>query len=142
MINERKIAAAVDVWAALHRDELVRDISRLIAVRSVSQPGEGGYALGTGCHPAAETLQALAREYGFPTENDDDYAVSVFQPGTEGKRELGMLGHIDVVPEGDGWQYDPFCAIEKNGWLIGRYTESLEKKFDFKDARPWRSFFD
>lgn len=28
-----------------------------------------------------------------------------------------------------------------NGWLIGRYTASLEKKFDFTDARPWREFF-
>jgi len=120
MINERKIAAEVDVWAALHRDELLHDLKELIAIRSVAQPGEGGYALGTGCHLAAEKLQELARKYGFASENDDDYAVSVLLPGSATTRELGILGHIDVVPEGEGWQHDPFCAIEKNGWLIGR----------------------
>lgn len=120
MINERKVAAAVDVWAALHRDELVRDLSELISIRSVAQIGEGGYALGTGCHLAAQKMQELASRYGFSSENDEDYAVSVLLPGSEGGRELGILGHIDVVPEGEGWKYDPFGATEKDGWLIGR----------------------
>ena len=119
-MNERKIAAEVDVWAALHREELVRDLKELIAIRSVAVPGEGGYAIGTGCHLAAEKMQELAKRYGFAAENDDDYAVSVLLPGSEGKRELGILGHIDVVPEGDGWQHSPFEAVEKDGWLIGR----------------------
>jgi len=120
MINERKIASAVDVWAALHREELVRDLKELIAIRSVAECGEGGYALGTGCHLAAEKLKETAVRYGFETENDDDYTLSVLLPGSEGKRELGILGHIDVVPEGVGWQQDPFHAVEKDGWLIGR----------------------
>ena len=120
MINERKIAAEVDVWAALHRDELLGDLKEMVAIRSVAEPGEGGYALGTGCHLAAEKLQELARKYGFASENDEDYTVSVLLPGSEGNCELGILGHIDVVPKGEGWQHDPFQAVEKDGWLIGR----------------------
>ena len=65
MINERKIAAEVDVWAALHRNELLGDLKEMVAIRSVAEPSEGGYALGTGCHLAAEKLQELARKYGF-----------------------------------------------------------------------------
>lgn len=33
---------------------------------------------------------------------------------------LGFLGHSDVVPAGDGWQVDPFSAIQKDGYLYGR----------------------
>ncbi|MBE6969004.1 MAG: hypothetical protein E7442_02625 [Ruminococcaceae bacterium] len=29
-----------------------------------------------------------------------------------------------------------------NGWLIGRYTESFDKKFVFRDACPWRKNFE
>ena len=46
------------------------------------------------------------------------------------------FGHFEGVKVGT-----VVCTL-LNGWLIGRYTESLEKKFDFKDARPLRSFFD
>ena len=32
------------------------------------------------------------------------------------------------------------CALV-NGWLIGRCSALLERSFDFKDALPWRPFF-
>jgi len=117
--NEKKIAATVDVWAALHREELVRDISRLIAVKSVCDYGGDGYPMGKGCHEAAEYMTELGRQYGFHSEHDD-YCVSILHPGTEGKHELGLLCHLDVVPEGSGWKHDPWQAVEKDGWLIGR----------------------
>jgi succinyl-diaminopimelate desuccinylase len=33
---------------------------------------------------------------------------------------LGFLGHSDVVPAGDGWDVDPFAAVQQDGYLIGR----------------------
>ena len=120
MIQVRKIAQAVDVWAALHRQELVDDLKGLIAIRSVSQPGEGGYAFGSGCKEALEYLLTLGRKYGFAVENDADHCLSILLPGQKGECELGLLGHLDVVPEGEGWKHDPFCAVEKDGYVIGR----------------------
>ena len=32
------------------------------------------------------------------------------------------------------------CALV-NGWLIGRFTALYEKRFDFRDALPWRRYF-
>lgn len=29
-----------------------------------------------------------------------------------------------------------------NGWLIGRYTESMDKNFSFHDSMEWRQFFE
>lgn len=40
--------------------------------------------------------------------------------GASKNRILGFLGHSDVVPAGDGWEVDPFAAIQKDGYLIGR----------------------
>lgn len=100
------------MWAAKHREELVRDAIRLINIPSVT---------GTdGCAQILDVLQAIAHRNDFATERDADFSVSVLLPGTENERELGMLGHLDVVPAGSGWRYEPFEAIEKDGWVIGR----------------------
>jgi succinyl-diaminopimelate desuccinylase len=39
---------------------------------------------------------------------------------------LGFLGHSDVVPAGDDWEDDPFCAIQKDGYLIGRGVADMK----------------
>ena len=46
------------------------------------------------------------------------------------------FGHFEGVKAGT-----VVCAL-LNGWLIGRYTESFDKKFVFKDSRPWREYFE
>ena len=46
------------------------------------------------------------------------------------------FGHFEGVKIGT-----VVCTL-LNGWLIGRYTESLDNKFSFRDYRPWRKFFE
>ena len=111
-MNERWLAAAADAWASMHRDELVRDMIGLINIPSIT----GTPACGT----ALDEMEKLAEKYGFCVERDGDYSVSAILPGTEGKSELGMLGHLDVVPEGEGWKHAPYDAVEKDGYVIGR----------------------
>lgn len=118
-MTDKELCQAVETWGRAHRDGLVQDLIHIVAHKSVSEPDEGGYAFGTGCKNCADAMLALARSYGFQTENDDYYTVSVLRGGT-GDGELGILGHLDVVPEGDGWNYEPYNAIEKDGFVIGR----------------------
>jgi succinyl-diaminopimelate desuccinylase len=33
---------------------------------------------------------------------------------------LGILVHVDVVPEGDGWTSDPFAAEIRDGKILAR----------------------
>jgi len=40
----------------------------------------------------------------------------------QSNRCLLMPAHMDIVPAGDGWDTDPFEAVEQDGWLIGRGT--------------------
>lgn len=119
MMTDKQLAAGVEAWGRAHRDDLVKDLIAIVNCKSVSRPGEGGYAFGTDCKHCADEMAALAQGYGFETDNDDYYNLSILAPGT-GEGELGILGHLDVVPEGEGWHYEPYNAIEKDGFVIGR----------------------
>ena len=96
---ERKIAAAVDAWAALHRRELTADLAELIRIRSVSEKDDSGYPMGLGCKQATDKLAELGRKYGFAIEEEKGCYVCILSEETENQTELGILGHIDVVPE-------------------------------------------
>lgn len=38
----------------------------------------------------------------------------------QGSPHILFVGHVDVVPEGDDWQYNPYEAVIDNGILYGR----------------------
>lgn len=118
-MTDKQLGAAVEAWGRAHRAELVKDLIDMVNIPSVSEPGEGGYAFGTNCKTCADAMMELAAGYGFQPENDDYYNVSVLMPGSS-QDELGILGHLDVVPAGDGWNFEPYQAIEKDDCVIGR----------------------
>ncbi|MDR2135500.1 MAG: Sapep family Mn(2+)-dependent dipeptidase, partial [Treponema sp.] len=35
-------------------------------------------------------------------------------------KELGIISHVDVVPEGNGWTYEPYKAKVVDGYVVGR----------------------
>ncbi|MEA1918139.1 MAG: succinyl-diaminopimelate desuccinylase [Campylobacterota bacterium] len=39
---------------------------------------------------------------------------------------LCFAGHVDVVPAGNGWDSDPYKAIEKDGYIYGRGTQDMK----------------
>ncbi|BDB66729.1 succinyl-diaminopimelate desuccinylase [Helicobacter cinaedi] len=39
---------------------------------------------------------------------------------------LCFAGHIDVVPTGENWQYEPFSAKEVDGYIYGRGTQDMK----------------
>lgn len=42
--------------------------------------------------------------------------------GKNAKKNILLMSHHDVVDGGDGWETEPFCATEKDGYLYGRGT--------------------
>ncbi|MDR2766611.1 MAG: succinyl-diaminopimelate desuccinylase [Holosporaceae bacterium] len=46
--------------------------------------------------------------------------------GRSESKILGFLGHSDVVPPGDGWDVDPFAAVQRDGFLIGRGAADMK----------------
>ena len=42
--------------------------------------------------------------------------------GKDAKKNIMLMSHHDVVDGSESWETDPFCAIEKDGYLYGRGT--------------------
>jgi succinyl-diaminopimelate desuccinylase len=61
-----------------------------------------------------------AEELGFRTENVDNH-LGWCEYG-EGEEMIAVLGHLDVVPAGDGWTVDPYGGEVSDGKIWGRGT--------------------
>ncbi len=115
------IQEKISSWVEARREDYLRDVSRLVAIRSVGGEPREGMPFGEG--PAAALKEALrmAGELGFATRDYDGYVMTADL--LEGERALDILAHLDVVGEGDGWDTDPYTAVEKDGCLYGRGTD-------------------
>jgi succinyl-diaminopimelate desuccinylase len=101
-----------------YRDEMLGHISDLIAIPSVESSQQDGMPFGKEVDDALRYALNLAASFGFTTCNLDGYAG--YAEWGEGSETLGILVHVDIVPEGSGWIRDPFHAVLEDGWLYGR----------------------
>lgn len=110
----------IDKWLDENKENIIRDMKRIIKIPSVSKPGVDEYPFGKGCKDALEEMLQLGREHGFCTENYEDYVGSIGVENKNLKNTIGFWNHLDIVPIGNNWKYDPFDATYKEPFLIGR----------------------
>jgi succinyl-diaminopimelate desuccinylase len=103
-----------------YRDDILRDLATLVAIPSVCSTPSEGKPFGEESARALNCILEMARNLGFETDNAGNYAGDAHY-GT-GSDFIDVLTHVDVVPAGDGWDTDPFCMTEKDGFLYGRGT--------------------
>lgn len=101
-------------------EPLAQDISALCQINSVEGEPQPGMPFGEGPAKALEAALELGKRLGFKTENFDNY-VGHIEMG-EGEEMLGILGHVDVVPAGEGWDFDPWGGVIADGKIFGRGT--------------------
>jgi len=109
--------------AKKRQEEMTQTLSSWLQNNSVYDPatiGEGA-PFGKGVKEAFDFILDLAKKDGFETVNDDGYACHI-DYGT-GDTVIGILGHVDVVPEGDGWTYPPFSGKIVDGHIHGRGSQ-------------------
>lgn len=102
------------------KDELIRSLCTNIRIQSDAQPPEPGKPNGPGAAHALEHALRTARQLGFRTKEVDGYAG--YAEYGEGEEMVAVLGHLDVVPAGDGWKHPPFAGIIEDGKIYGRGT--------------------
>ena len=100
--------------------ELIRDLQGCIRIPSVYQADDSGYPYGKPVHECLEFMLKCAADMGFRTHNMDNQ-VGWAEYG-EGEEMVAVLGHLDVVPEGDGWTVAPYGGEVKDGRIFGRGT--------------------
>jgi len=100
------------------RDDLIRSTQELIAIPSVKADPLPGKPFGEGVDQALAYVLNLGRRLGFRVRNVDGYAG--YAEFGQGDQILGILVHLDVVPEGSGWTYPPYGGEIHDGKIFGR----------------------
>lgn len=100
-------------------DSMISDLRGLLQIPSIAGEAEDEYPFGREVQKALEYMLNLGKSMGFEVKNVDNYGGHIDFPGS-GEGVMALVGHIDVVPEGDGWTWEPFNGTVKGGWIYGR----------------------
>ena len=113
--------ASIDAFAEQNRENILRDITRLVAVPSVEGTPEPGAPFGAGPKAALDKALEIASELGLATHDAEGYiGWAETGPIADGQKYLATITHTDVVPEGNGWDADPYTVRVRDGWILGR----------------------
>ena len=115
---DQGIIAQLDKRIDSLRGELASLTIRLVNIKSVQESPLPGAPFGEGPKRVLDEVLQLGKNAGFSCV---DYGVGVVSLALEDKEaDLGIWAHGDVVPEGNGWSFDPYNAVEYQGCVIGR----------------------
>jgi len=104
-----------------HRsDELINDLSELVSIDSSrdTEHKTSDFPLGPGPAKALQTFLHFADRDGFETKNVDNLAGRI--EFGDNDDAIAILSHVDVVPEGPGWNTNPFEPVIKDGNFYAR----------------------
>lgn len=100
------------------QEEILKGIQESVAIDSVKGEPEEGAPYGKGPKAALEQALALGEKLGFRTKNVGNRAGWI--EFGDGEEMVAVLGHLDVVPLGQGWKYPPLGGEIHDGILYGR----------------------
>jgi succinyl-diaminopimelate desuccinylase len=103
-----------------YKSDLIKSTREIIGFKSLKAEPEEGMPFGRAINDTLLYYLELAESMGFETKNVDGYAGHV-EYG-EGEEIIGVLVHLDVVPEGDGWTYPPYSGQIVDNRIYGRGT--------------------
>ncbi len=115
-----------DKWIDDHFNELVEHTREIVRIPSVEgERVDETMPFGKDVRDAEDyMLKVAGKEYGLETHDHDGYYAYV-DAGKEAGKEKEMLGivcHLDVVPEGSGWDHPAFGAEVTDDTIYGRGT--------------------
>ncbi len=103
-----------------HRQEIIDSTIELCRIPSmlVKFDAKSQQPFGEHIQKALDFMLDMAKKDGFVIKNIMNYAAHI-EHG-KGDEILGILGHLDVVPPGDGWSHPPFHPIIKDDKIYAR----------------------
>ena len=100
------------------KKDIISKTQELIQIPSVISNDNSNYPFGKPINDALEYMLELGKSLGFRTKNIDGYCGYI--EFGEGEELIGIIGHLDVVPEGDNWTYPPFSGTIFDNKIYGR----------------------
>lgn len=100
-----------------------RDVKTLVDIPSVEAPAAGeGAPFGREVQRALKEALAICRDMGLETCDLDGYCGYADLVGASAE-QVGVLGHLDVVPaDAADWSHPPYCSETVDGRIYGRGT--------------------
>lgn len=92
-------------------------LEQLLSFKSVLSTPTNGAPFGEPIKNTLDFFLKTANGMGFNTINYDNFAGEVVFGDGE---EIGIIGHLDVVPVNLGWDSDPFALTKKDGKYFAR----------------------
>lgn len=122
-MNDKQLGEKIDLWIEEHLNDMVDKVMKLVEIKSVSDynPSNKEEPFGAGCKKVLDKALEMSRELGFPTKNYDYYCGTALLKGKI-EEQIGIFAHLDIVPEGNGWSFDPYKPFVKDGFIFGRGT--------------------
>ena len=113
---------AVDKWIDDHKEELIEALRANLSIASVkdTEHASEGAPFGPMIRKALDDALGRGKALGFDTVDYDGYCGAIDMAG--GDEQLGVICHLDVVPEGTGWTYPPYGGEIHDGKLYARGT--------------------
>lgn len=103
-------------------EQLIEDLAELVAIRSVRDTSTKSEQspFGKEIRDVFDQMLSFAERDSFAKSDFDGYALHIEEG--QGKEIIGILAHLDIVPEGDknDWDFDPFTLTQYEGHLYGR----------------------
>ena len=113
-----KLQVKIEQFLNKYEPEIVDKIVQLINIRSVNEGADENFPYGQSCAYALDAILDMGSKLGFGTTNYD-YHCGTIHYG-EQDSHIGLICHMDVVPEGGVWEYGAFNATVRDGFIIGR----------------------
>ncbi len=113
---DTKVASRLDAMEPL----MIELLTRWVQTPSVKDEPAPNAPFGKDVRKMLDVAMADAKAMGFAVRDFDGYACDITlgdQP-----EAVAVLGHLDVVPVGDGWRVPPFSATREGDKILGRGT--------------------
>lgn len=116
-----ELRGEIQAYLDEHWNDVVADIESLVRIASVEDlaSAEPTAPYGPGPRAALDQALAIARRMGFEVHDCEGRIGYADLPGSSSK-QVGIIGHVDVVPAGPGWHFEPYSVTRKDGFLLGR----------------------
>lgn len=103
------------------KENLIKDLGEMIEIPSKLEGYDNlEYPFGKNINEALNKFLELGEKLGFKTKNIDKHCGYI--EFGEGEELVGIVGHLDVVPEGEGWKHEPYKLTIEDGKIYGRGT--------------------
>lgn len=101
------------------KPKLLNAIKQMVEIESIESESQEDAPYGVGPKQALDQALKISKELGFKVVNIDN-KIGYAQYGEGNGPYLGIFGHVDVVPLGEGWVHDPLGGEVVEGRMFGR----------------------